>query len=250
MVHGMVIMNPRRKARTRKTMKVRYRSRRRTRRNPPHSAAMRRKIGLAVKRAMAAKKRAGGGTRRSKVRTRTKIVRSVRVVRAPARRRVRRSAVRRVVRARRRSASGGLRGNIRLGSLIRRENLMLAGGVIGSTILTRFVMSRVGGMLPGAATPIGGALYTLGISFVGAKLAERVSKPLAEGILIGGLVTVVNSLMTMVLPAAAVGEYLGQYEATMSLGPATQELARSVAPTPQLDAYLDSQPAFENSAWG
>lgn len=250
MIHGMVVVNPRRKAKSRNKMKVRYRSRRRTRRNPPHSAAMRRKIGAAVKRAMAAKKRAGGSSRR-RSRTRTRTVTKTRtvVVRAPRRRsRSVRRAVRRHVRARRRTMSG-LRGSIRLGSLIRKENLMLAGGVIGSTIVTRFVMNRVGGMLPGATHPLGQAAYTLGVSFVAAKLAEKVSKPLAEGILIGGLVTVVNSVMSMVLPAAAVGEYLGGYDATMSLGPATQQLAQVNAPTPQIDAYLDSQPAFENSAW-
>lgn len=127
---------------------------------------------------------------------------------------------------------------------------MLAGGVIGSTLLSRVVLARVGGMLPGAAHPLGNAAYTLGIAVGGAYVTRRFSKSFAEGLIIGGLVTVVNSVLTMALPAAAVGEYLGAgYQATQSLGPVSQQMAREIAPTPQVDAYLDSQPAFENSAW-
>jgi len=153
-------------------------------------------------------------------------------------------------RARRRSGGGG--GSFRLGSIISKDNLMLAGGVIGSTLLSRVVLARVGGMLPGAAHPLGNAAYTLGIAVGGAYITRRFSKSFAEGLIIGGLVSVVNSVISMALPAvapAAVSEYLGGYNATQSLGPVSQQMASTTAPTPQVDAYLDSQPAFENSAW-
>ena len=73
-------------------------------------------------------------------------------------------------RARRRSGGGG---SLRLGSIISKDNLMLAGGVIGSTLLSRVVLARVGGMLPGAAHPLGNAAYTLGIAVGGAYVTRR-----------------------------------------------------------------------------
>lgn len=241
-----------------RSIRRRRRTARRTRRNPPHSAAMRRKIGLAVKRAMS-KRRAGGGTTRrrrsGRVRTRTIVRTRTRRIAVAAPRRRRRSAgggIRRAVRrigARRRNAGGG---KLSLGSIFSKENLGIAGGVVGSTIITRFVLGKFGNMLPGASSPIGQAAYSLGISFAAATVLKKVSpgfRNVADGILIGGLVQVVNSVMTMALPKAAVAEYLGGYDPVMSLGPATQQLANTVAPAPRVDAYLESMPAFEDSAW-
>lgn len=125
----------------------------------------------------------------------------------------------------------------------------MAGGVIGSAALSRAVIARWGGSLPGAAHPFGQAAYVLGISVGGAFLLRRFNRQLSEGFIIGGLVSVVSTVIGSIVPAARVNEYLGAYEATQSLGPATQQMAAQIAPTPQLDAYLDSQPAFENSAW-
>lgn len=261
MIRGLVIMNPRRGSKRKTTMKSRRRRRlasRRVRRNPPHSAAMRRKISLAVKRANA--RRRAGGSRT----TRRRSVRRAAVVRRTSRRRrsaspiiIRRtSRPARVIRSRRRRSSGRRLSNLSLRGVLSRGNFALAGGVIGSSILTRVVIARFGGMLPGMTHPIGQAAYALGISVGGAMLVRRFSRNLAEGMVIGGLVTVVNSVIGMITPRAAVGEYLGeylpghtQYNATMGLGPATQDMASQIAPTPQVDAYLGSQPAFENSAW-
>lgn len=253
MIKGLVIMNPRTRRQrrgksTNKTMKYTVRRRRgvsRSRRNPPLSAAHKRKISLAVKRAMRSRKSTGkrSAPRRAKTRART-VTRTITKVRRVGRR----APIVRRVRARRRSA--GLGARLSLGNIISKQNIALASGVIGSTLVSRVVIGRIGSMLPGATHPLGNAAYTLGISFVSAKLVSRFSRSLAEGLVIGGLVSVVNSVLSMAMPAAAVGEYLGAgYDPTMSLGPATQQMANQVAPAPQVDAYLDSQPAFDNSAW-
>lgn len=257
MIKGLIVMNPRvgpksrrlKLRKTKTTMKVARRRRsvlrhRKVRRNPPHSAAMRRKIGLAVRRANARRK--SGGARRTVVRT--KVVRRTRTRSVPVFRTRTRTLVKRI-RSRRRSGGGGGR-KLSLGGIISKDNLMLAGGVIGANLLSRVVIGKFGTMLPGAATPMGNAAYTLGISVGGAYLVRRFSPKLAEGLIIGGLVAVVNQVVAMALPAAAVGEYLGAgYDPTMSLGPATQQMAQINAPAPSVDAYLDSQPAFDNSAW-
>lgn len=246
MIRGIVLMNPRKKTK----MKARRKSYR-TRSNPRHSAAMRRKIGAAVKRANATR-RAGGARRSKKSRRTAVVVRSASLpARRSARRSVRRSVVSRTYRARR--SSGGGR-SISMKSIISKDNMLLAGGVIGSNLLSRVLMSRFGNMLPMASNPWVNSAYVLGISFVGAKVASKFSKPLAEGLLIGGLVAVINNIVSTVMPAqvaapaapaAPVSEYLGAY-GTLGVGPVSQQ----VATAPHVDAYLDSAPAFEGSAWG
>lgn len=239
-------------------------TRRRYRKNPPKmTPALRAKIGRRVKAAMRAKKMGGHRRTRTRTRVRTVVRRSAPVVRYRTRtRRIVRYRARRHAMARRhhRRRSAGSRGvSIPIGvkSVFSKDTLTIAGGAIGSGLLTSIVLNRFGTMLPMSGSPIGGIFYRLAIPVGGAYVVNKFLKQrkLAEGMIIGGVVLALNQVINLYLPQvgaavnatpapaiAPTGEYLGalppmnaSYDATSTFG----------APP----SSISSEPAFPDSAW-
>lgn len=112
----------------------------------------------------------------------------------------------------RRSYSGG--GSIGVKSVLHKDNLVMVGGALGATFLTNYgaslILPRLGGM---GTNPFVRAAVKLGIAGLTAKLASRYSRPLAQGILLGGMLVVANDLIRQYgLPgasAAGTAAYLG-----------------------------------------
>jgi hypothetical protein len=160
--------------------------------------AMRAKISRAVK-ASFRRRRAGGG---SIARRRTTIIRT-----RPVRRRrsIMRftSAPRRVNRIRRRQGIVGGGGGM-IGQLINARTLSIAGGAIGASFLTTFILSRFGAQLPlfidratGRPSMLGSFIYKLSIPGLGAFLIRRQNRDIATGMLVGGVIMVANDLISM-----------------------------------------------------
>lgn len=168
---------------------------------------MRRKIGLAVKRAMAARKRGGGVSRRVSRRRRVAVV-AVAPRRAIRRRRVSGFGGYSVRRRRsgRRSFGGG--GSI-IKQLTSKSVLSLAAGAVGASFVTTFVMSRFAAQLPGANTQPGRLFYKLAIPAAGAFLVRKVNREAATGMLVGGVVMVVNDLIANLGKPGTVAGYSG-----------------------------------------
>lgn len=233
--------NPSRRARRRRVVtrtRTVYRTRRVTRRrvshrrrrvhaNPSHSPAMRRKISLAVRRSFRSRaltpRRSGGG--------------------------VSRSSRRRSGGLRRSSFGGGsLMSSFR--SALSRPLLMKAGGAVLASFGTGLILNKFGAKLPFANNQYGRILYTLGIPVAAAFAIRRKSRDLAEGLVIGGLVMTINTLMQGFRPmiTAATGGAVGAYAVAGELGQGSfGYYPQSVADTQGLGG---SNIAFPASAWG
>lgn len=212
----LILLNPASPRRRYKSIKMktnrirRSRSSRRVRRNPPKtSAATRAKISRAVK-ASFRRRRASGGLRKA----------SRSPVRAVARRRSRRRSVvrafsasparRRSVRRsiRRRSSGGGGSGGSIVKQLMGRQVLSLAGGAIGASFATTFLLTKFGAKLPMANTQHGRLLYKIAIPAAGAFLVRKHNRDVATGMLVGGIIMVANDLIaSMAGGTAALKEY-------------------------------------------
>jgi len=104
-------------------------------------------------------------------------------------------------------------------SLVSKENLMVAGGVVAASIVTRFVanqLSKQNIALPLAKQypTAANAVYNLAIPAVGAMLTRRFSPALARGMIFGGLAASISSLINSFSPAtktAATGRYMREY---------------------------------------
>lgn len=193
------------------SMTVRRRSRR-VRRNPSRppsmTPAMRAKIGRAIR---AAHRRGVYGKKRSTSRAVARRT-TVRHMSAPRRRRrvtvistrpVRRRSFRRARRGGFGGFGGGGRGGI-IGQLFSTETLSVAGGAVGASFITTWVLGQFGRQLPMLGTPVGGVLYKLAIPAAASMLVRRWNKNVANGILIGGVIMAVNDLMARAMaPAAA-----------------------------------------------
>lgn len=192
-----VARRPRRAARR----VVRAARRRNPMRGKHHSPAMRRKIGLAVKRAMAGR-RSGGG--------------SMTVIRS----------------SRRRRGGSVSRGSFGGGSLtssfksaLSKPLLMKAGGAVLASFGTGYILNRWGSQLPLANNQYGRIIYTLGLPVLGAYLIRKKNRDIAEGLVIGGLVMTINSLMsgikTAAVAAPATTAAVGSYGVAGELGSGT-----------------------------
>lgn len=267
----ILLINPARK-RMAKSYRLRRAPRRKVRRaralrNKPLSAVHKRKISLAIKR----RNRSGGARRKSRPARRSLAVARRPASRSVARRRSSRPARRSAV-ARRRG--GGLRGfasrqAIGLKSLFSRETLTVAGGAVGATMLSSYVLLNFRSVLPFANNPIGVAIYRTGIGLGGAMLTQRFNRSLAQGMLIGTAVMVINDALAYVLnmtnrgPATTAGAYyrtVGGSLSTRGRGLATPPTrgAGAIRPgefTPgyqastQFGGALNNQSAFPSSAW-
>jgi hypothetical protein len=206
-----------------------YRRAGKTYKTPSMTPAMRRKIGLAVRRSNA--------SRRS----------NVSIVRRAG------SSVRRRYRSFRSSGGGGGSFMSTFRSALSRPLLMKAGGAIVASLGTGYILNKFSASLPLATNPYGRLIYTLGIPVAGAFLVHRKSRDLAEGMIIGGLVMSINSLMQIfnvssLLPTGtSTTATIGSYSVAGELGQGSY----GAYPTSIRDTYAlgGSNVAFPTSAW-
>lgn len=118
-----------------------------------------------------------------------------------------RRRARRMVRLRTRFGSASIRRNPDIlgmfKSVVSKDNLQIAGGVIGASVLNKFVIGRFGASLPMASTPLVNTLYQAAIPAVAAVAVRKFAPRVAEGLVLGGLVVAVNGLLQQFLPQAA-----------------------------------------------
>lgn len=130
----------------------------------------------------------------------------------------------------RRRYSFGVRSNPALSGIFTRDNLALAGGALGASLVSNLLVSRFNRFLPGVNTALGRTTYNVGLPIVTAIILRRWAPNVAKGMIIGGLanglgqvVTATNLLPaggamaalpaapTLTAPTAPTGEYLGEY---------------------------------------
>lgn len=177
-----------------------------------------------------ARRKSSRKNRRSRSRRKKSAVRSTRrrtrrtrkSTRARRSRRSRRSSNRIIVVGRRVRVRKGSILNMnpfKIKSLISRENLVTAGGVVAASIVTRFVATELAKRriaLPLAAQypTAANAVYNLAIPVLGAALTRRFSPALARGMIFGGLAASISSLITSFNTTgttAATGRYMREY---------------------------------------
>lgn len=104
-------------------------------------------------------------------------------------------------------------------TLLSRENLLTAGGVVAASIVTRFVANELAKRnvsLPLAAQypTAANAVYNLAIPVLGAALTRRFSPALARGMIFGGLAASISSLINAFnapKTPATTGRYMREY---------------------------------------
>lgn len=241
---SLMLLNPRRKKR-RSKRKVSARRTVRRRRST-------RKV--TARRTRRTTRRVARRSRRSSSRSiRLKRGRSVTIMANPRRRRSRRSG-------------GGLRlgaGNImsQVKGVFSRENLTVAAGGVGATVLTNFILSRTKAdgtsLLPMPATNAAAAkiAYAVGIPVVGAILTRKFNPSLARGMVFGGLINGIVEAIKGYAPAEtkkALGfaEYL-DYTPMSAVGatPGYSAINQFSTVRPMNSAFSNSS-AFPADAWG
>lgn len=178
-------------------------------------------------------------------------------------RRIRRRG-RRMVRSFRRRArrsSGGALGKLNIRSILSRQNLEVAGGAIGAGFLTTYVVGRFGASLPGMTNNWVRMGYKIAIPVVGATLVKKFNRNLAQGMVLGGIITVLNDLLASFLtpaataatgaylnatPSSAFGAYLGAPQAQRRFTP-SYNAVNSFGASPR--SVYASPSAFKGSAW-
>lgn len=230
----------------------------RVRRNPPAMTPARRK---AIGRKIRALHRAGKYRKSS--------------VRRMARRAS--SAISRVARrVSRRRSSGGYRSAVAVGggmlglrAIFNAENLKFVGGAIGGTFVANFAAAKIVPMLPASVqgNPFVVAAVKLGASAVTAKVVSRWSRPVAQGVLIGGMIVVANDFIRMYFAggstAGSSAQYLGRNMSQYLGGPRVPAVNRNItslvgpvsptAPTfasaRRSGALYGNTSAFPSDAW-
>ena len=201
-------------------------------------------------------------TRRTTRRTRRTSRRSSRAIRLK-----RGKSVTVMANPRRRSRrSGGMRfgaGNIlsQVKGVFSKENLTVAAGGVGATVLTNFILSRTkadgSSLLPMPATNTAAAkiAYAVGIPVVGAILTRRFNPSLARGMVFGGLINGIVEAIKGYAPAEtkkALGfaEYL-EYTPMSALNgtPGYSAINQFSNVRPMNSAFANSS-AFPADAWG
>lgn len=165
----------------------------------------------------------------------------------------------------RRSGGGGMRlgGNIlsQVKGVFSKENLTVAAGGVGATVLTNFILSRTKqdgtSLLPMPATNVAAAkiAYAVGIPVVGAILTRKFNPSLARGMVFGGLINGIVEAIKGYAPAEtkkALGfaEYL-EYTPMSAVGatPGYSAINQFSAVRPMNSAFSNSS-AFPADAWG
>jgi hypothetical protein len=208
-----------------------------------------------------ARRKSSRKSRRSRSRRRKSAVRSTRRRTRRTRKSTRARRSRRSRSRRRRSSSRiivvGRRVRVRKGSilnmnpfkiksLVNRENLVTAGGVVAASIVTRFVATELAKRkiaLPLAAQypTAANAVYNLAIPVLGAALTRRFSPALARGMIFGGLAASISSLITSFnapKSTAATGRYMREYlDPVRSTGAYLAPRAAASVPVRGMGAY-------------
>jgi hypothetical protein len=200
-------------------------------------------------------------TRRTTRRTRRTSRRSSRAIRLK-----RGKSVTVMANPRRRSRrSSGMRmgGNIlsQVKGVFSKENLTVAAGGVGATVLTNFILSRTkadgSSLLPMPATNTAAAkiAYAVGIPVVGAILTRKFNPSLARGMVFGGLINGIVEAIKGYAPAEtkkALGfaEYL-EYTPMSAVGqtPGYSAINQFSNVRPMNSAFSNSS-AFPADAWG
>ncbi len=200
-------------------------------------------------------------TRRTTRRTRRTSRRSSRAIRLK-----RGKSVTVMANPRRRSRrSSGMRmgGNIlsQVKGVFSKENLTVAAGGVGATVLTNFILSRTkadgSSLLPMPATNTAAAkiAYAVGIPVVGAILTRKFNPSLARGMVFGGLINGIVEAIKGYAPAEtkkALGfaEYL-EYTPMSAVGqtPGYSAINQFSTVRPMNSAFSNSS-AFPADAWG
>ena len=168
-------------------------------------------------------------------------------------------------RRRSRRSSGGRMsyGNImsQVKNVFSKENLTVAAGGVGATVLTNFILSRTkadgSSLLPMPATNVAAAkiAYAVGIPVVGAILTRKFNPSLARGMVFGGLINGIVEAIKGYAPAEtkkALGfaEYL-EYTPMSALNgtPGYSAINQFSNVRPMNSAFANSS-AFPADAWG
>lgn len=238
-----MLLNPRRKRRSKRKVSARRRTTRRRRRNPGHYRMNPRKTSKAA--AKTSKASASKTTRRRKKSS-------------SARRAVRRFG-RRARKAFRGFGGGSIASQVK--GVFSKENLTVAAGGVGATVLTNFILSRTKAdgtsLLPMPATNVAAAkiAYAIAIPVVGAILTRKMNPSLARGMVFGGLINGIVEAIKGYAPvetkkALGFAEYL-EYTPMSALNgtPGYSAINQFSNVRPMNSAFANSS-AFPADAWG
>lgn len=143
--------------------------------------------------------------------------------------------------------AGGLLGSFK--SALSRPLLMKAGGAVVASVGTGYVLNRWGASLPLANNQYGRIVYTLGIPILGAYVIHRKSRDLAEGLVIGGLVMTINTLMQGFRAATAAPAAVGSYAVAGELGTGSGNFGYYPQGLSDPHSLGGGNVAFPGSAW-
>lgn len=257
-------MNPPRRRRKARRVAVARRARH-------HSPAMRAKISRAVKASMR-RRHAGGG---SASRRRTTMAVARRRSYSPARRRSFSTGGLYVIKGRklnpgrrrrfhRRRSNPGM-GLATIKGLLSKDVMVMAAGAITASVGTGYIISRYGLSLPLMTTSYGPAIYQLAIPLAGAYLIRRKSRNFAAGLVVGGVIMAITTVMksgmlgTTASSAIAQGP-MGNFYEVKGMGLAG-EIGRTARSTMRpMSAYIGpktfhtvpdavNSPVFSTGAW-
>ena len=151
-----------------------------------------------------------------------------------------------------------LGGNImsQVKSVFSKENLTLAAGGVGATVLTNYILKMPNLPMPAntETQKLAKLGYAVGIPVLGAMLTRKFNPSLAKGMLFGGLVNGLTIAIKSYAPAAATtlgfSEYL-DYTPMSSVGatPGYSAINQFSTVRPMNSAFSNSS-AFPADAWG
>lgn len=151
-----------------------------------------------------------------------------------------------------------LGGNImsQVKSVFSKENLTLAAGGVGATVLTNYILKMPNLPMPASTETqkLAKLGYAVGIPVLGAMLTRKFNPSLAKGMLFGGLVNGLTIAIKSYAPQAATtlgfGEYL-DYTPMAAVGatPGYSAINQFSAVRPMNSAFSNSS-AFPADAWG
>lgn len=241
---SLMLLNPRRKRRSKRKVSARRRTTRRRRSmRRPNAYVRNAKVRKTSK--AAAKASASKPTRRRKKSSSA------------------RRAVRRIGRRARKAFRGFGGGSImsQVKGVFSKENLTVAGGGVAATVLTNFILSRTKAdgtsLLPMPATNVAAAkiAYAIAIPVVGAILTRKMNPSLARGMVFGGLINGIVEAIKGYAPvetkkALGFAEYL-EYTPMSALNgtPGYSAINQFSNVRPMNSAFANSS-AFPADAWG
>ena len=161
-------------------------------------------------------------------------------------------------RSRRSYRMNPLGGNImsQVKSVFSKENLTLAAGGVGATVLTNYILKMPNLPMPAntETQKLAKLGYAVGIPVLGAMLTRKFNPSLAKGMLFGGLVNGITIAIKAYAPAAATtlgfSEYL-DYTPMSAVGqtPGYSAINQFSTVRPMNSAFSNSS-AFPADAWG